>query len=69
MELRVLEYFIVVATELNITRATNILHITQLTLSRQLHNLEDELGVKLFICKNGAIALTDEGNYLKNKAA
>lgn len=68
MELRVLKYFIVVANELNITRAANILHITQPTLSRQIHDLEDELGVKLFVRKNGAIILTEEGIYLKNKA-
>lgn len=63
MELRVLKYFIVVANELNITRAANILHITQPTLSRQIHDLEDELGVKLFVRKNGAIILTEEGIY------
>ncbi|WRK55654.1 LysR family transcriptional regulator [Coprobacillaceae bacterium CR2/5/TPMF4] len=67
MELRVLKYFIVVANELNITRAANILHITQPTLSRQIHDLEDELGVKLFVRKNGAIILTEEGIYLKTK--
>ena len=49
MELRVLKYFLAVAREGNITRAAEILHITQPTLSRQLMQLEDELGTALFI--------------------
>ena len=48
MELRVLQYFLVAAREENITRAATQLHITQPTLSRQLMQLEEELGVKLF---------------------
>ena len=44
MELRVLKYFLTVADEGNITRAADILHVTQPTLSRQLIELEDELG-------------------------
>ena len=48
MEIRVLNYFLMVAREENITRAANLLHITQPTLSRQLIQLEEELGVKLF---------------------
>ena len=47
MELRVLKYFLTVAREENITKAAQILHITQPTLSRQLIQLEEELGVKL----------------------
>ena len=45
MELRVLQYFLVVAREENITKAASLLHITQPTLSRQLMSLEEELGV------------------------
>ena len=48
MELRVLKYFLVVAREENITKAASLLHVTQPTLSRQLMQLEEELGVKLF---------------------
>ena len=49
MELRVLKYFLTVADEGNITRAADILHVTQPTLSRQLIELEDELGTALMI--------------------
>ena len=49
MELRVLKYFLTVADEGNITRAADILHVTQPTLSRQLMELEDELGTALLI--------------------
>ena len=48
MELRVLKYFLMVAREENITKAARLLHITQPTLSRQLIQLEEELGVQLF---------------------
>ena len=48
MELRVLKYFLVIAREENFTKAAKQLHITQPTLSRQIAQLEDELGVTLF---------------------
>ena len=48
MEFRTLKYFLTVAREENITRAAALLHLTQPTLSRQLMQLEEELGVKLF---------------------
>lgn len=48
MELRVLKYFLMVAREENITKAANLLHVTQPTLSRQMMQLEDELGGKAF---------------------
>ena len=48
MELRVLKYFLAVAREQNITAAAESLHVTQPTLSKQLIDLEGELGSKLF---------------------
>ena len=52
MELRVLNYFLAIAREENITRAAQQLHVTQPTLSRQIAQLEEELGVKLFVRSN-----------------
>ena len=58
MELRVLKYFLVIAREENFTKAAKQLHITQPTLSRQIAQLEDELGVTLFaICAVAALVL------------
>lgn len=51
MELRVLRNFLTVAREENITLAANLLHLTQPTLSRQIQDLEEELGHKLFVRK------------------
>lgn len=68
MELRVLRYFLVVAAEENITKAAEKLHITQPTLSRQLMQLETELGVKLFRRSNHHIILTEDGLLLKRRA-
>ena len=61
MELRVLEYFLAVAREESITAAANALHLSQPTLSRQLKDMEDELGKQLFIRGSKKIELTDEG--------
>ena len=69
MEIRVLEYFLAVAREQNITRAAQILHITQPTLSRQLANLEQELGKPLFDRSKRRITLTQEGMLLRKTAA
>ena len=55
MDIRVLQYFLAVAREENITKAAQLLHITQPTLSRQLMGLEQELGVKLFSRSNHSI--------------
>ena len=68
MELRVLRYFLTVAREENITRAAALLHVTQPTLSRQLMQLEDELGVKLFHRSRYRIVLTDDGMLLRQRA-
>ena len=68
MELRVLRYFLVVAREENITRAAAFLNITQPTLSRQLMQMEEELGVKLFHRGKHNILLTEEGLLLRRRA-
>lgn len=68
MELRVLNYFLAIAREENFTRAAQQLHITQPTLSRQIADLEQELGVKLFIRSNHNIILTEDGMILKRRA-
>ena len=67
MELRVLRYFLTIAREENITRAAEILHITQPTLSRQIMQLEDELGVTLFQ-RGGKFSLTEKGILLRRRA-
>ncbi len=68
MEIRVLKYFLAVAREENITKAAEILHITQPTLSRQLSQLEEETGVKLFERGTRKIHLTNEGILLRRRA-
>lgn len=68
MELRVLNYFLAIAREENFTRAAEQLHVTQPTLSRQIADLEEELGVKLFIRSNHNIILTEDGMLLKRRA-
>lgn len=68
MELRVLEYYLMVAREENITKAAELLHITQPTLSRQLAQMEEELGVHLFKRGKRSITLTEEGLLLKRRA-
>ena len=68
MEFRVLKYFLMVAREENITKAAALLHMTQPTLSRQLRQLEEELGVKLFRRGKHSIRLTEDGLLLKRRA-
>ena len=58
MELRVLQYFLTVVQEENISRAAEVLHVTQPTLSRQMAQLEEELGVQLFV-RGRHLTLTD----------
>lgn len=71
MEIRVLQYFLAVAREQNIMRASEALHLSQPTLSRQIMQLEDELGTQLLIRgKKGSrkITLTEEGMILRKRA-
>lgn len=68
MELRVLRYFLTVAQEENITKAAALLHVTQPTLSRQLMQLEEELGCKLFQRSQYRVILTDAGMLLRRRA-
>lgn len=68
MELRVLEYFLAVAREESISGATKALHLSQPTLSRQLKDLEYELGKPLMIRGTRKITLTEEGILLRKRA-
>lgn len=68
MEIRTLRYFLAVAREEKMTKAAEILHVTQPTLSKQLKSLEEELGKKLFTRHSFSIKLTDEGQLLRNRA-
>ena len=68
MELRVLQYFLAAAREENITKAAAFLHITQPTLSRQLMQMEEELGVQLFRRGKHNILLTEDGMLLRRRA-
>ncbi|WP_297199958.1 LysR family transcriptional regulator [uncultured Flavonifractor sp.] len=68
MELRVLKYFLAVAREENITKAAALLHLTQPTLSRQLMQLEEELGVQLFRRSRYHVELTEDGMLLRRRA-
>jgi len=68
VEIRTLRYFLAVAREENMTRAAELLHVTQPTLSKALKALEDELGKKLFTRHSFSIALTEEGALLRNRA-
>ena len=68
MEIRVLKYFLTVAQAGNITKAANLMHLTQPTLSRQLQDLEKELGQKLFVRGSHNVVLTPEGVILRKRA-
>ena len=68
MELRTMRYFLAAAREENMTRAAELLHVTQPTLSKQLKALEEELGKKLFTRHSFSIQLTEEGILLRKRA-
>lgn len=68
MELRVLQYFLAVTREQSISGAAESLHLSQPTLSRQLKDMEDELGKQLFVRGNRRVTLTEEGMILRKRA-
>ena len=68
MELRILRYFLAVAREGSISRAAETIHITQPSLSRQIAQLEEEMGAKLLIRGSRKITLTDAGMLLRRRA-
>lgn len=68
IETRLLHYFLTVAQELNITKAAEALYITQPTLSKQMMELEQQLGKQLFIRGKRKLTLTEEGEYLRGRA-
>lgn len=68
MEIKVLRYFLEVAREENIIKAAKHLHVSQPTLSKQLKELEQELGKKLYVRSNYHIKLTEEGMLLRKRA-
>ncbi len=69
MDIQVLKNFLLVAQEENITRASEILHISQPTLSRQIQNLEEEFGQPLFVRNNKKVRLTNQGALLQQRAS
>lgn len=68
MELRTLRYFLTVVSEGNMTKAADILHVTQPTLSRQMMDLEEELGTTLLVRGKRSLTLTDDGFLFKQQA-
>ena len=68
MELRTLRYFLAAAQEENMTRAADILHVTQPTLSRQMMDLEKELGTTLMLRGKKGLTLTDDGLFFRQRA-
>jgi DNA-binding transcriptional LysR family regulator len=68
MDFRSLQYFVVTAQELNITRAASLLNISQPPLSSQIHSLEEEFGTRLFIRSRNGLTLTATGSILYKRA-
>jgi len=69
MEIKTLKYFLAVAREENMSKASELLHVSQPTLSKTLKALEEELGKKLFVRHSFSISLTEEGHLLKERAS
>lgn len=68
IETRLLRYFLAISREQNITRAAEMLHVTQSTLSKQMMELEDQLGKQLLIRGKRKVTLTEEGQFLRKQA-
>lgn len=68
IETRLLQYFLAVARERNITRAAESLFISQPTLSKQMMELEEQLGRQLFVRGRRKLTLTEEGEFLRDRA-
>lgn len=68
MEIRVLKYFIVIAREKSFSKAAQILHVTQPTLSRQIKELEEEYGKTFFLRSNQSVTLTNDGLLFRKYA-
>ena len=68
MEIRHLRYFLAVAEQLNFTRAAELLHVTQPTLSQQIVDLESQLGVQLFQRGKRGVSLTSAGTAMLEEA-
>ncbi len=68
MDIRILRYFLTVAQEGSFSQAAKTLYISQPTLSRQIHDLEEELGAQLFVRTNRNVCLTQEGWRLRRRA-
>ncbi|MDO4555111.1 MAG: LysR family transcriptional regulator [Lachnospiraceae bacterium] len=68
IETRLMHYFLAIAREQNITKAAESLHVTQSTLSKQMMDLERQLGKKLFIRGRRKVTLTEEGEYFRSRA-
>ena len=68
MNIRVLRYFLAICREGNMSRAAQALHVTQPTLSRQMADLERELGCELLVRGNRTVTPTEKGLYLRRRA-
>ena len=68
MDIRVLKYFLAIAQEENVTKAAELLHTTQPNISRQIAELEEELGKQLFVKNGRRFVLTEEGVFLRKRA-